>query len=382
MKRIAILGSTGSIGRQALEVIEQLGPAYKIVALTARSNAWLLEKQVKRFKPELAVLSDHTAAENLKKSLRGYCRVEAGMQGQVLAASWPAADLALVALVGFSGLEPTLAALAEGKMVALANKEALVVGGELITRHPLWRERLIPVDSEHSAIWQCLRGVQPGQLEKIWLTASGGPFAGWDPERMARATPADALAHPNWQMGDKVTIDSATMINKGLEVLGARWLFNLDLEKIRVLIHPQSVVHSMIELLDGSILAQVGPPDMRLPIQYALTFPNRARSSWPRLNLYGQQWSFSEPDTLRFPCLKFAYHAGQVGGTAPACLNAANEVAVEQFLKGKIKFGEIAGLVEAVMSEYQVDSTSDLPKLLAADEWARRKAWQLSARQE
>lgn len=379
MKTIAILGSTGSIGRQALEVIEELGSAYRVVALTAYSNVQLLAKQVRRFKPELAVLGDLTAAKKLKESLGGYCRVEAGVQGQILAASWPAADLVLVALVGFSGLEPTLAALAEGKTVALANKEALVVGGELMTRDPLQRKRLIPVDSEHSAIWQCLRGVAPEQLERIWLTASGGPFSGWDIERIARATPADALAHPNWQMGAKITIDSATMINKGLEALGARWLFDLELEKIRVLIHPQSVVHSMIELLDGSILAQVGPPDMRMPIQYALTFPNRVRSSWPRLNLYGQQWSFSEPDTIRFPCLEYAYHAGRVGGTAPACLNAANEVAVELFLKGKIRFGEIACLVEEVMNGHQVDRAPDLAKLLAADEWARQRAWQLSA---
>lgn len=282
VKRIAILGSTGSIGRQTLAVIESLGPAYQVVALTAGQNAALLAAQVRRFQPQLAVLSNSDAAAALAQDLQGFpCRVESGAEGQVLAATWPEADLIVAALVGFSGFEPVLAALTAGKRVALANKESLVVGGELLAAKGLLKEeQIIPVDSEHAAIRQCLGETPRRQVSQIWLTASGGPFRGWSREQLKAVTPEQALAHPNWRMGPKITVDSATLMNKGFEVLEARWLFGLRQDQIRVVIHPQSIVHSAVEFIDGSIVAQLSNPDMRLPIQYALTFPKGGSPAW------------------------------------------------------------------------------------------------------
>jgi 1-deoxy-D-xylulose-5-phosphate reductoisomerase len=378
-KNIAILGSTGSIGRQALQVIESLGRGYRVVALTAGSNSKLLEEQVRRFKPGLAVLSDTRSAAALKKNLRDErCRVLAGPEGQVAAAVMPEADLVLVALVGFSGFEPTLAALEAGKQVALANKEALVVGGELLqARGLLTPGRILPVDSEHSAIWQCLGSAPHREVRRILLTASGGPFWDWDPEMLENATPEQALAHPNWNMGAKITVDSSTMMNKGFEVLEAHWLFDLPLEKIEVIIHPQSVVHSMVEFIDGSVLAQIGAPDMRLPIQYALTYPERRENSWPKTDFFIHSWSFEPPDRQRFPCLDLAYRAGEMGGTAPACLNAANEVAVERFLRGQLKFTGIAAVIKAVLLEHRPINQPQRSDLIDADRWARRRAAKL-----
>ncbi|NLA12152.1 MAG: 1-deoxy-D-xylulose-5-phosphate reductoisomerase [Firmicutes bacterium] len=379
MKRVALLGSTGSIGRQTLEVIENLGSDYRVVALTAKSNRELLEKQVRRFNPELAVLSDEGAAAALKRSLSGSgCRVEGGAKGQITAARWPGADLTVVALVGFSGFYPTLAALEAGKVVALANKEALVVGGELLARRGLLDpEQLLPLDSEHSAIRQCLGGASPGGIERIWLTASGGPFLDWDEQRLARASPAEALAHPNWRMGPKITIDSATLMNKGFELIEAHWLFGVPLEKITVVIHPQSIVHSAVEFVDGSLIAQLGPPDMRLPIQYALSFPERRTNPWPRFSLFDAALTFGEPDEARFPCLELARRALRAGGTAPACLNAANEVAVENFLKGALAFTGIPRLLTGILKEHQVIPRPEPPQLEEADRWARRRAGEL-----
>lgn len=376
-KKIAILGSTGSVGRQTLQVIDNLGSGYRVVALTAGSNAALLAGQVRRYKPELAVLSDLTAAAALAHSLHGVaCRVEAGPLGQIAAASHPGVDLVVAALVGFSGFIPVLEALRSGKTVALANKEALVVGGELLSREGLLdRERIYPVDSEHSAIWQCIGEAPVRQVRRIWLTASGGPFRDWEASKLSGVTPEQALAHPNWQMGAKISVDSATLMNKGFEVLEALWLFGLKLDQIRVVVHPQSAVHSVVEFIDGSMIAQVGPPDMRLPIQYALTYPERRESGIPGLDLFGQCWSFSEPDRNRFPCLDYAYRAGEVGGTMPACLSAANEVAVDQFLKGKLSFSGISRVVGAVMAEHAPADRPDLEDILEADRWSREKAF-------
>ncbi|HHX86642.1 MAG TPA: 1-deoxy-D-xylulose-5-phosphate reductoisomerase, partial [Firmicutes bacterium] len=279
-------------------------------------------------------------------------------------------------LVGFSGFEPTWEAIRAGKRVALATKESLVVGGELIarTRNRPLLDQIIPIDSEHSAIWQCIQGINLEQVDRIWLTASGGPFLRWDQQQLENVTVEQALAHPNWRMGPKITIDSATLMNKGFEVLEARWLFGLDLSQIKVVIHPQSIIHSLVELVDGSLLAQLGAPDMRLPIQFALTFPERVASPWPRLNLFGQNWSFQEPDSTRFPCLELAYRAGEAGGTLPACLNAVNELAVDQFRKGKIKFAQIPQLIESVMERHTVIQNPDFEDLVEADRWARCQA--------
>lgn len=375
-KNIAILGSTGSIGRQTLQVISALGPDYRVVALTARSSGRLLSEQIRRFKPEIAVLSDEKAAAELSLGAGDYDGLlETGAGGQLTAARWPSADLVMVALVGFSGFEPLVAALHEGKIVALANKESLVVGGELLQRRGmLGSDRIIPVDSEHSAIRQCLGSAPAREVERIWLTASGGPFREWDLEKIYAATPEDALNHPSWRMGRKISIDSATMMNKGFEVLEAHWLFGVPLERIKVVVHPQSIVHSMVEFTDGSIIAQVGLPDMRLPIQYALTYPERKASAFPRLDLYGQSWSFEEPDRSRFPCLELACRAGRAGGTMPACLNAANEIAVELFLAKRIAFGDIPVLIETVMNENEMIAGPAVEDILTADRWTRRRA--------
>jgi 1-deoxy-D-xylulose-5-phosphate reductoisomerase len=378
-KKIALLGSTGSIGRQTLEVIENLGKGCRVVALTAGSSSKALEQQVRLFRPELAVLSDFEAAAALEQELRDLdCAVEAGPEGQLLAARWPQADLVVVALVGFSGFFPTLAALEAGKIVALANKEALVVGGELLARKGfLQRGQILPLDSEHSAIWQCLGGRSAAQVQRIWLTASGGPFLHWDAERLSRVTPDDALAHPTWKMGPKISVDSATMMNKGLEVIEAHWLFGVPLEQISVAIHPQSIVHSAVEFIDGTVMAQLGPPDMRLPIQYALNYPERKTNPWTRLDLFGQELTFAAPDLEKFPCLELACRALQAGGTMPACLNAANEVAVEQFLAGSLAFTDIPRLIAGVMAEHSVIQQPEPPALEQADQWARLKAGEL-----
>ncbi len=378
-RNIALLGSTGSIGRQTLEVLEALGPDFRVAALTANKNYTLLAQQVRRYKPDLAVLSDRSAAEKLSREIDpGLCRIEAGAEAQVLAATWPGVDLVVAAQVGFSGFAPVVAALKAGKTVALSNKESLVVGGELLEREGLLkREKLLPVDSEHSAIWQCLGSTAVSRVHRIWLTASGGPFRDWPREKLSTVTPQQALNHPNWSMGPKITVDSATLMNKGFEVLEARWLFGLDLNRIEVVIHPQSIVHSAVEYVDGSVLAQLGLPDMRTAIQYALTFPDRRPNALPRLNLFGQKLTFYEPDRERFPCLELAFQAGRSGGTAPACLNAANEVAVDYFLLGKLNFTGIPEVIDAVLQEHRNISAPGVEEIVAADQWARQRAREL-----
>ena len=383
MAKVSILGASGSIGRQALSVIENLGDDYRVVALTANTNRQLLAEQARRFNPQLLVLSGEDMseegfeeAEELRQEFDGSnTRVEVGEEGLLRAATWPDADIVLMAVMGFSGFRPTLAALRKGKRVALANKESLVVGGELLAREfPQYREQIIPVDSEHSAVFQCLCGENRKEVRRVILTASGGPFHGWAVEDLRGVTPEQALRHPSWQMGAKITIDSATLMNKGFEVLEACWLFNLGLEQVEVLIHPQSLVHSLVEFVDGSVIAQVAPPDMRLPIQYALTYPRRETSLLSGMEWGKMKMDFEPPDTEAFPCLAYAYRAGEVGGTMPACLNAANEVAVDLFLGGEISFTSIGDLIKKIMDTHDPVKEPGEGDILAADRWAREKA--------
>jgi 1-deoxy-D-xylulose-5-phosphate reductoisomerase len=375
-KRIAILGSTGSIGRQTLEVIDALGSGYRVVALTAASSDQLLAEQVIRFKPEMAALSDEEAAERMAKSLNGSeCCLMKGLEGQIAAAVWPNADLVVMAQVGFSGFEPLIAALREGKKVALANKESLVIGGEILERLGLLsRDLIIPVDSEHSAIRQCLGSAPPLEVERVYLTASGGPFYGWSSEELEKVTPEMALKHPNWKMGRKISIDSATMMNKGLEVIEAKWLFNLSLDRIEVVVHRQSIIHSMVEYIDGSILAQLGLPDMRTAIQYALTYPERKKSRVKRYDPFGERLTFDRPDRDNFPCLDLACRSAKIGGTMPAVLNGANEIAVEYFLNGSIKFTEIPVIISRVMQKHDSIAVPEIEDIIDADCWSRREA--------
>ncbi|HHW92572.1 MAG TPA: 1-deoxy-D-xylulose-5-phosphate reductoisomerase [Firmicutes bacterium] len=374
-KRISILGSTGSIGCQTLDVIKDYPEEFQVLALTGRKNVSLLAQQVKTFQPELAVLTDPEAARQLSRLLHGQTtRVLAGEEGLLAAATYPGTDLLVTAVVGFAGLKPTLAAIDAGIDIALANKETLVTAGSIVMQRA--RERkvdIIPIDSEHSAIFQCLQGNEPGDLQRIMLTASGGPFRNYSKEELAGVSPEQALKHPNWSMGAKITVDSATMMNKGLEVLEAHWLFPLPLTSIEVLVHPQSVVHSLIEFKDGSILAQLGPPDMRFPILYSLTYPKRWSNNLPKLDLVGRELAFTAPDLERFPCLAYAYEAGEKGGTMPTVVNAANEMAVAAFLQKKIGFLDIPRVIRQVMDLHQVRKNPDLDAIFSADTWARQE---------
>jgi 1-deoxy-D-xylulose-5-phosphate reductoisomerase len=376
VKNIALLGSTGSIGIQTLEVIDGLGDGYKIVALAAGSNYKLLASQVKKYSPEIAALADESATNTFQEMIKGIpCHFEQGRSGQLLAACWPSAELVVLAQVGFSGFEPLLAALKSGKKVALANKESLVIGGEILQRSGLLDpDRILPIDSEHSAIKQSWTSRKPEEIARIYLTASGGPFYGMKSTDLHKVTPDDALKHPNWQMGPKITIDSATMMNKGLEVIEAKWLFNLDINQIKVVIHRQSIVHSMVEYIDGSILAQLGLPDMRAPIQFALTYPERKVSPVTAFSPYDTTLTFTEPDYVNFPCLNLAYRAANAGGTMPAVLNGANEVAVALFLAGKLAFTSIPDLIEKVMDLHDNIKEPVFSDVIEADCWARAKA--------
>lgn len=377
VKRIVILGSTGSVGRQTLQVVEQFPDKLKVTGLSAKNNIELLEKQIRKYKPLAAAVWEKEKATKLKKRISGLrTEILTGEEGLATLAVQPDAEVVVVALVGFSGLKPTLSALQAGKEIALANKEALVVGGELIMAEARSRNKVIrPVDSEHSAIFQCLQAGKPGEVGRIILTASGGPFFGWKNEELAGVQPAQALKHPNWKMGAKITIDSATLMNKGFEVLEARWLFDLQLSQIDVVIHPQSIVHSMVEYIDGSIVAQMGLPSMLHPIQYALSYPERWANALPRL-----QWeeknnlSFAPPDLKTFPCLGYAYRAGEMGGTVPAALNAANEIAVDKFLGGQLPFLHIPALLQAVMEKHVSRMKPSLKDIVWADTWGREEA--------
>lgn len=376
-RQIAILGSTGSIGTQALEVIAEHPDRFEAYCLTANNNARLLAEQAIRFKPAAVAIADEGRYDELRELLSGEpdIKVYAGEKAiEGLVEAGPV-DMVLAAIVGFAGLAPTLHALSKGKAVALANKETLVVAGELVcdvaTRH---RAPILPVDSEHSAIFQCLAGEGPEAVEKILLTASGGPFLHTDADSLARMTAADALRHPTWNMGAKITIDSATMMNKGFEVMEARWLFGIPAERIEVVIHPQSIVHSAVQFRDGSVRAQLGVPDMRMPIQYALSYPERLHLSAQRLDLTAQPLEFLKPDTDRFRCLALAFEAIGKGGNMPCILNAANEVANAAFRQGRCGFLDVADCIERTMRRVAFDPSPTYDVYVATDKEARHVA--------
>ena len=380
MKTLTLLGSTGSIGRQTLDVVRHSTEHLKIHALVADKSVVLMEQQARLFLPATVVMMDEAAARELRGRLRDLpIKVDQGMAGIIDAVIAPQVDTVVTAISGRIGLEPTLAALETGKTIALANKETLVAAGDLVmSTASKMMCKILPVDSEHSAIFQCLEENQD-TIEKIILTASGGPFFGWSKEQLATVTLEKALNHPNWDMGAKITIDSATMMNKGLEVIEAHYLFNREYDEIEVLIHPQSVVHSMVEYRDGSVLAQLGRADMRLPIQYALSYPTRWKNTFERLDLRGKTLTFHEPDLEAFPALGMAYQVGRRGGTLPAVMNAANEIAVLAFLHKKVTYLGIQRMVERVCSEHNVLDNMDLGSILDADTWARRRALELIA---
>ena len=380
MRKISILGSTGSIGTQTLEVVENL-EEIQVSAISGNHNIDLLEKQARAFRPELVAVMEEKNAERLKGRLADTnIRVVSGMDGLVEAATYDGVDTVVTSVVGNVGLKPTFEAIRAGKNIALANKETLVSAGQLVMdlakKH---NSRIYPVDSEHSAIFQSLQGNAGNRIERILLTASGGPFRGKKREELLHVTAADALAHPNWSMGRKITIDSATLMNKGLEVMEAKWLFGVEVDKIEVLVHPQSIVHSAVEYEDGAIIAQMGEPDMRVPIQYALTYPKRVKSPFPRIDFAKRSsLTFEKPDMDTFKCLSLAYRALKTGGTLPAVLNGANEVAVARFLEGGISFLEIPELIERTMDAYTVKYEYTLEDLLEADAWAKGYAAQVS----
>ena len=375
LKKIAILGSTGSIGTQALDILSHY-EGYDFVALSTNENIDLLEKQVKLYQPSKVGVINLKKAAELSKRLPQNIKVLSGEEALVELASLPEVDIVLVAVVGISGLKATLAALESGKDIALANKETLVAGGRLVmeTARKSGAE-ILPVDSEHSAIFQCLQGSKgKKEVDKIYLTASGGPFRGYKLDMLKNVKVADALRHPRWNMGKKVTIDSATMMNKGLEVIEAKWLFELSLDKIKVLVHPQSIIHSMVEFIDGSILAQIAETDMRLPILYAFTWPRSVCADIKRMNFQSiGTLTFEEPDFELFPSLKLAYEAMQVGGTMPVVLNAANEVAVELFLASTINFTDIPRVVEHAMEQHKPITNPTLDDILMVDQDTRNR---------
>jgi len=374
MKRVTILGSTGSIGENSLDVASRLPESFTVSYLATHSKVETLFAQAEKFRPHAVAIVQVPDAEGWRARFKKLgVEFLTGLAGVEELAAREDVDVVVNAIVGAAGLRPTLAALKRGKTVALANKETLVTAGELVTatarKHGA---KIIPIDSEHSALWQCLEGENPETVETIILTASGGPFRNRSHDEMEKATVAEALQHPNWSMGRKITIDSATLMNKGLEVIEACWLFNVRLAKIRVLVHPQSIIHSMVEFVDGSIKAQMGTPDMRVPIQYALSYPQRLLNDLPRLDF--SRWStltFQEPDLEKFKCLRLAYQAIDEGGTAPTVLNAANEVAVHAFLDERLMFGDIPRMVDRALQRHENHQAADLENVVAADRWAR-----------
>ena len=382
MLNITILGSTGSIGKQTLDIIRNKKDIFKVSALTSNSNIELLCEQVKEFKPELTVIADKSKYKDLKNFLAGEeTTILCGEEGLIHAATYEETDLVISAIVGIAGLLPTYAAIKKGKKLALANKETLVTAGNIIMKEAVEKNvKIIPVDSEHSAIFQCIEK-EENEISKIILTASGGPFREKTIDELTRVTIADALKHPNWSMGKKITIDSATMMNKGLEVIEAKWLFDMPRERIEVCIHPQSIIHSMVEYIDGSVIAQLGLPDMRLPIQYAMTYPNRKKTDFEKLKLSEiKELSFYEPDFKKFPCLGLAYDALEYGDSACVVLNAANEIAVKSFLQGLIKFNDIYKLIYSIMEKHNIEAVKTIEDVLLIDKWGREKGEDLLKR--
>lgn len=378
MKNLVVLGSTGSIGTQTLDVVRANPELFHVSVLVANRSDELLEKQINEFKPELAVLSDAEAAARLQARYVGPTRILGGREAVLEAAVFPEADTVVTSLMGFAGLEPTMAALEAKKDIALANKETLVVAGELVmAKAKEMGCAILPVDSEHCALFQCLQGQDRGAVEKLILTASGGPFRGKKADALTHVTKSDVLAHPTWNMGQKITVDSASLVNKGLEVIEARWLYDVSYDQIQVVVHPQSIVHSMVQYQDGTVMAQLGCTDMRLPIQYALTYPERVKSNFPRVDFYElAKLTFEKPDMDTFRGLKLAFEAGRMGGTMPCIMNAANEVAVEAFLKGAAGFLDIYSLIERAMEAGKIEYKPTLEQLLAADQWAREFTYQ------
>jgi 1-deoxy-D-xylulose-5-phosphate reductoisomerase len=384
MKRIAILGSTGSIGCSSLRVIEAHPEAYQVTALAAGKNVDLLAEQIRKFSPLVVAVLGDEEAESLKKRLDGghKTKIVSGRDGFSHLATLEEVDTVISAITGAAGLVPTIAAIQAGKNIALANKETMVMAGPLVVEEVRRRGvTLLPVDSEHSAIFQCLQGHRRDDVRRVILTASGGPFRDFSYEEMGRVSPEQALKHPNWNMGPKITVDSATLMNKGLELIEARWLFGLDIHQIHILIHPQSVIHSMVEYKDGSILAQMGIPDMITPISYALSYPRHVDTMLPALDLERVgTLRFMKPDTGKFRCLELALQAAGIGESMPAVLNGANEVAVELFLRGRIGFLEIPSLIEKTMKAHTPFVIDSIEKVMEADAWARQRAAEFADR--
>jgi 1-deoxy-D-xylulose-5-phosphate reductoisomerase len=383
-KRIAILGSTGSIGRSALSVVDAHADRLEVVGLAAGTNAALLASQVQRYRPRVVAMATAHALDHARAGFDPYRpdTVAVGPDGLVAVATHPDVDIVLCASSGTAALEAVLAAIERGKAIALANKEVLVMAGGIVTEAARrMGVPILPVDSEHNAIHQCLHGRNPDEVTRLILTASGGPFRSHSTAELKKVGPEDALRHPTWRMGRKITVDSATLMNKGLEVIEAHWLFGVNADQIDVVIHPQSVVHSLVELCDGSILAQLGVTDMRLPIQYAFSYPDRWTGSLPTLDLVkAARLDFLPPDRARFPCLDLAYRALRAGGSVPVVLNAANEVAVAAFLAGRISFQSIADLIERAMEAHQPEPVTTLAQVRAVDHWAHEFAQKLITR--
>jgi len=381
MKHLSILGSTGSIGRNTLNIVNMFPQHFGVTALAAKSNTTLLAEQIERFKPQVAAVFDQAAARELRAKLPADSRVEVlyGEEGYCAAARHESADITVTAVVGAAGLVPTLEAIEAGKTIALANKETLVMAGDVVMRKAAGKNiAILPVDSEHSAIFQCLQGQRREDVEKILLTASGGPFLEKPPDEFENISIDDALNHPNWKMGKKITIDSATLMNKGLEVIEAKHLFDLSRDMIEVVVHPQSIVHSMVAYQDGSIIAQLGVPDMKTAIAYALSYPQRLPLKQPLPDFSGSQaLTFQSPDLEKFPCLNLAFQACEIGGTLPTVLNAANEIAVNAFLDEKLRFVDIAGTIGATMQSHTCVAEPDLSDIMEADRWAREEAGRL-----
>jgi len=376
MKRITLLGSTGSIGTQTLDIVAEYPQEFQIVGMTAGGNIDLFAQQIRQFQPEIVAIANDRKVGELKEAIADLPQppiMLAGAEGIETVAAYGDAEAVVTGIVGCAGLLPTIAAIKAGKNIALANKETLIAGGEVVV--PLVKKhgvKLLPADSEHSAIFQCLQGVPEDGLRRIILTASGGAFRDRPTSEMANVTVADALKHPNWAMGKKITIDSATLMNKGLEVIEAHYLFGVDYDHIEIVIHPQSIIHSLIELTDTSVLAQLGIPDMRLPLLYALSYPDRLPTQWERLDLVKcGTLTFRAPDHQKYPCMDLAYAAGRAGGTMPAVLNAANEQVVELFLQERIRYAQIADLIKYVCDRHDCVSHPELEDILAADRWAR-----------
>ncbi len=381
MRTLSILGSTGSIGVSALEVIEQNPSSLRVLGLAAGRNVERLKAQVERFRPAVVAMVDEEHAVRLKNLLGPADRTEVlwGTEGYRTVATLRESSMVISAIVGAAGLLPTLDAIEAGKDIALANKETMVMAGSIVTEKARsCGVRILPVDSEHSAIFQCLQGHRRDEVRRIILTASGGPFLRLPPEKLATVTVEDALRHPNWVMGKKITIDSASMMNKGLEVIEARWLFDTDIEKIEIMIHPQSIVHSMVEYADGSVIAQLGVPDMKGPISYALFYPGRCPGGLTRLDLLQVgMLEFLPPDFERFPCLRLAYDAGKAGGTMPAVMNAANELSVSAFIEKKIGFTDIPAVIDQTMALHGVKEIESVDDVINADRWARNSSEQI-----